>query len=366
MTKKVIAIVSVLKPVDDTRNFEKIAVTISNTNKYDINIIGFSTKKIPSYPNITFHPVFSFQRTSFKRIVASIKILKIILKLKPEVIIVTCAELLIVMVLNKILFGYKLIYDIQENYYLNIIYTPTYPAIIRYPLASWVRLIELLTAGWIDHYILAERVYKCQLKFTSGKSVVIENKAIIPEEIKKNVSPKQVRLSFVYAGTISEHYGIFDAIHFIKELKTELDDIQLTIIGYVSLQKSYRRLIKETKDCPYISIIGGDILVPHNQILMEMKKAEFCVLPYQKNKSTEGRIPTKLFECLAMEKPVIITPNPAWDSIIRENNAGIIYDFSSDVRQVLDQLHRKFYGNNLASKNYWEGYSADLLHLMEN
>ena len=52
MTKKVIAIISVLKPVDDTRNYEKVAASISNTNKYDINIIGFSANKKPANPNI--------------------------------------------------------------------------------------------------------------------------------------------------------------------------------------------------------------------------------------------------------------------------------------------------------------------------
>lgn len=44
MTKKVIAVISVLKPVDDTRNFEKVARSVGNTNKYDINIIGFTQK----------------------------------------------------------------------------------------------------------------------------------------------------------------------------------------------------------------------------------------------------------------------------------------------------------------------------------
>ncbi|MCK5102291.1 MAG: glycosyltransferase, partial [Cyclobacteriaceae bacterium] len=83
MTKKVIAIISVLKPVDDTRNFEKIARSLSNTNKYDINIIGFSTINIPSYPNIAFHPIFNLKRTSIKRLGVPVIIYKKLLKLKP-------------------------------------------------------------------------------------------------------------------------------------------------------------------------------------------------------------------------------------------------------------------------------------------
>jgi hypothetical protein len=33
---------SILKPVDDTRMFEKFGVSLGQTNKYDVNIIGFA------------------------------------------------------------------------------------------------------------------------------------------------------------------------------------------------------------------------------------------------------------------------------------------------------------------------------------
>ena len=365
MTKKVIAIVSVLKPVDDTRNYEKFARSIGNTNKYDINIIGFSTKNIPSNLNITFHPIFNFKRDSIKRLIAPIHIFRKLLKLKPELIIVTSSELLIVIVLNKILFGTKIIYDIQENYYRNIIYTNAYPALLKYPIALVVRTIELVSSLFIDQFILAEKVYLSQMKYLSKKAEVIENKALIPSHLKIIKQEDNENMVFVYSGTIAAHYGIFDAIDFIKNLKATINHIQFIIIGYAAKEKTYKKLQKAVHDLSYIKIIGGNRLVPHSQILTEMKRASFCLLPYQANKSTEGRIPTKLFECLVMEKPVIITSNPAWDSIINENNAGIIHDFKSESKALSNKLHKQFYGNNLSFQSMWGNSSDTLLKIVQ-
>lgn len=365
MTKNVIAIISVLKPVDDTRNYEKIASSISNTNKYDINIIGFSPKRIPVYPNITFHAIFNFKRTSIRRLWASISIWKVLLKLKPELIIVTTSELLIVSSLYKILFGTKIMYDVQENYYRNIAYTNLYPLLLRYPIAVAIRTIELVTSLFIDTNILAEKVYLSQMKYVSSKAIVIENKALIPDYVKNETRTGNKNLVLLYSGTIAEHYGIFDAIEFIKNLKMMIDDVQLIIIGYASQDKIYQKLLKQTKNLTCINIIGGNALVPHSQILMEMNKADFCILPYQTHRSTEGKIPTKLFECLAMEKPVIITPNSAWDSIITQNNAGIIHDFKSIDPSFLQQLQYTYYGNRMSSQYVWDQSSDKLIKVIQ-
>lgn len=365
MTKHVIAIISVLKPVNDTRNYEKIAKSISNTNKYDINIIGFSPKRIPTNSNITFHPIFNFKRTSIKRIGASISIWKKLLKLKPELIIVTTSETLIVSVLYHILFGAKIIYDIQENYFRNIAFTNTYPFLIRYPIAIFVRSIELAASLFIDKFILAEKVYLSQMKYLSSKAIVIENKALIPDYIKDETLTRNENLVFVYSGTIAEHYGIFDAVEFITKLKVTINHVKLVIIGYAAQDKIYRKLLKLTEKSRCIKIIGGDALVPHDQILMEMIKADFCLLPYQKHKSTAGRIPTKLFECLAMEKPVIITPNPVWNSIITQNNAGVIHDFKSIIPSFNQILSKTYYGNKLSTQYEWKQSSDKLIETIQ-
>ena len=358
MTKKVIAIISVLKPIDDSRNFEKLATTIGNTNKYEINIIGFSPKKIPSAANTIFYPIFNFQRLGLKRFTAPIKTFRKLLKVKPELIIVTCADLLMISALYKIIFGAKIIYDVQENYYRNILYSGAYPLIIKFPLAWGVRAIENLTSPFVDNFILAEKIYNIQLRFTSGRSIGIENKAVIPKSMNIDQQEKEQKISLLYCGTISSHYGIFEAVELIQRLSKSLKkSISLKILGYAS-QSRIRQKIKElSKQSDNIKVLSIDKLVPHNQIIEEMINADFCILPYQRNKSTEGRIPTKLFECLALERPVIINDNDAWNDLIVENNAGIIYDFAGSQAFPVEKLHQAYYGQNRSELYKWENNS---------
>ena len=338
MTKKVIAIVSVLKPVDDARNFEKIATSIGNTNKYDINIIGFSAKKLPDVENISFYPAFRFKRLSIKRLGAPVTIIKILLKLKPELIIVTCAELLSVICVYKILFGGKIVYDIQENYYRNIRYTNTFPLPIRIWLAWLVRLTESICSPLIDQFILAEKVYADQLKFIGRRYQVIENKAIIPSNLQTE-KPNHDGLTLLYSGTIARHYGIFEAIDFITKLRSIDNQASLRIVGFTADKRVLDCVKQLIIDKSFIELVTDNQPLPHQSILQEMINADFCLLPYLPNKSSEGRIPTKLYECLAMRKPVIIQQNPVYDKMISVNDAGIIHDFT--LNEIKDNLLSK-------------------------
>jgi tRNA 2-selenouridine synthase SelU len=69
----------------------------------------------------------------------------------------------------------------------------------------------------------------------------------------------------------------------------------MRIVGFAPDQKVYKRLLEKTQTCDYIKIEGGDKLVPHNQILKEIANADFCLLPYQKNKALKvGFLPNYL------------------------------------------------------------------------
>ncbi len=115
MAKFKILLASVLKTVDDTRMYEKIGMALAKIDKAEIHIVGFASNNVSSYDNIEFHGIFNFNRLSPKRLLASWKLWRLLLKLKPEVIIVNTHELLIVITLYRILFGCKLLYDIPEN-----------------------------------------------------------------------------------------------------------------------------------------------------------------------------------------------------------------------------------------------------------
>ena len=149
MKKRRIVLASILKPVNDTRMTDKMARSLAAVGSYDVHVIGFPAVGVESTSNITFHALLTFGRISLGRVAARWKVLKITLRLKPEVLIVNTHELLIVGIANRILFGTRFIYDIQENYGQNIRLTRTFPRGVRLLLAAAVRPPSMVTKGWV-------------------------------------------------------------------------------------------------------------------------------------------------------------------------------------------------------------------------
>jgi hypothetical protein len=53
--KRRIVLASVLKPVDDTRMFEKIGVSLAGADEAEVIIIGYPSQRPPTHQTITFH-----------------------------------------------------------------------------------------------------------------------------------------------------------------------------------------------------------------------------------------------------------------------------------------------------------------------
>lgn len=370
MKKTKVVVASLLKPIDDTRMFEKFGLSMAETNKYDINIIGFDSKNVRSAKGITFHPSLPFERMSFQRLIQPWKTFRKLIKVKPEVTIVNTHELLIVTSIYKILFGGKFIYDIRENYVKNIRETNVFPWPLRLPLSLWVRFKEWLSKPFIDYYFLAERVYQKQLPFLSKKSVVIENKyAPQAEESTAYRSPDPSYIDLLYTGTISESNGVFDAIDITKSLHLCNSKIRLRIVGYCALKRDLIRLKKEIEPYDFIELNGGDHLVPHSEIVEAIQKADFgFVLKKPNNGMNDDKILTRLFEYTANQLPILLLNNPTWVEFCEQFNAAIeVNPQDFNAQELLSKMkNTSFYTQGDTSTSLWNSEKEKLLDVLES
>ncbi len=372
--KRKIVIASLLKPVDDPRMYEKIALSMSQTNKYDINIIGFASKNIPHHPDIRFHPIFSFKRLSIRRVLSPLKYWQKILQLKPELIIVNTHDLLIVSCVYKTLFGSKIVYDVQENYMANIIWSSNLPKPLRTLLAFTVRLKEHLVKRMIIHFLVAERCYMNECSFISNTSTILENKARRKDMLLKrqNVDrpagkDHEEPLKLIYSGTIAESYGIFDCLHLTDNLISSGKNLHLTIIGYCPRRDTLEKLVLQIKNKPYITLIGGHHPVPHQEILRELQKADFALISYRLNPSNKNCMPTRVWECLAYKVPMLMKQDHPWVPLLHKYKAGIALDFSHPQISALPDLpDNTFYPQAVPDSFYWEWEAKKLLKSMES
>lgn len=365
MKRPVVAIASVLKPINDSRMYEKFGISLGETNKYDVKIIGFPAKNPDYAPNIDFIPLPPFKRTSWQRLLAPWRILRKLVHLNPDVAILTTHELLPVSLLFHLICRGKLLYDVQENYFLNIATQQIYPKILRYPLACLVRAVEWSTSPMIARYFLAEKIYVNQLPFISSKYQVLENKfqGDLPTQ-----PPVRGHQRLLFTGTIGPHTGIFTAICLAEKLHQADPKITLHIAGFCQHPPTLRKLKDILSDKPYVTTSDLSHPVAHQDILLEIQAADAGILFYDSHPSTLGKIPTKLYEYLALQLPFFMENREEWTMLTDQYPGAITFDISRDSgSELLERWHRTpFYRHTPGVEVTWDTEASLLLKIIKS
>ncbi|MEQ8361774.1 MAG: glycosyltransferase [Cyclobacteriaceae bacterium] len=339
MNKQKIVIASTLKPQDDTRMFEKMAVNLAGIGDNEIYVIGQVSEGITANQGIHFLGHKPVNRIGIGRWLLPFRILLKTIKVKPKLLIANTHELLIVSIANRILFGTQIVYDIQENYYRNILYSEALPWYLRRPLALWVRFKEKVTSPLFHHFILAEKAYEKELTFIGNRYTILENKTVPPKAISRpSISGK---INLLFSGTIASSTGIFEAIDLAEKLHQKDDRIHLTIIGYCALPSTREKVMEAIKNMSWITLKGLDHLVPHQEVLEEISKANFGIIYYPPSPHTEGSIPTKVYEYMAYQLPILTWQNQGFSQWVIQSKAGILVDNPEGL--LPSTLSEKFY-----------------------
>ncbi len=363
-----IVVASLLKPVNDSRMFTKITKSLITKSSYHVHLVGHVASLPEAAANLTFYPVFNFNRMDKKRLMVQVLFYKILVKVKPELIICNSPDLLPVSILYKIKFGCKLVYDVLENYYRNVSFTDAYPPVLRNLLGASYRGFEIASRPFIDHYFLAEQQYENEFWFSKGKSTVLENKyAPVSGISNEKKTGKKGKFNLIYTGTIARSYGVFEAIALTKALHQVDNRVKLSIVGFAPDLEVLNEVYHEIVTLPYIKVIGGNKMVPHSQVIEEIIGSDLALLPYHQDPHIKNCIPTKLYEYIATKTPMLIEHNDLWEKLCQKYNAAVFTNFSNtdNFAKLYEQLITKsFYANVDDAKFsdiYWHPSCHNLL-----
>ncbi len=303
---------------------EKMGQTIAASGQSDVTVIGYGCSHV-STPGLTGVPLGQFQRLGFSRWLARWRVYGLASRLRPQVLIFSTHELIFPAILLKVIYGTRIIYDVRENYHRNILHSEGLPAFLRWPLAVWVRFIEKLAAPAIDHFFLAEAGYEKEFRFFRGGWTVIENKATnsprLHETFRRGRPPAPsllrregvlVGTKLLFTGTLSESSGVFRAIRFAEKLHHYDATVRLTVIGYAASKSIQRRLREEASKKPFVQLVGIENLVPHAEITTAFCSADAAIISYPNLPQTVNSLPTKLFEYLQANLPILTEPHWPW------------------------------------------------------
>jgi glycogen(starch) synthase len=385
----VVVLASVLKPVDDTRMRGKFAETILQRPDVRVHVAGRGTgDDLPSdliQPRVFHNVIFWSSRLSLGRLAAHWRYWRLLRMLRPApaLVVVHAPELLPLTLLWRHLgAGRQFVYDIRENYALNIRSQDVYPKVVRQVLAAALRWVETQATRRAAAVVLAEASYADELPFLAAlpaeRVLLLENKY---QPQPGEVLPRTTRplpahtepLRLLFSGTIAVLTGVHEAIALARHLGAAWPGgVQLTIIGFCQQPALLAQLQQlAAAEAAWLTLIGGATLVPHAQVVAAIGRSHLGLLPYRPHPSTERCRPTKLFEYLAHGLPVLVPPNPLWVGPVQAHQAGLVVDFAqpaATAAQVAAALSTAvFYPAGPPTHDVlWASEGKKLGHLLES
>lgn len=364
MSKKSIAIISILKPVDDIRAYEKMAKSIAQNDSYIVHLIGYPSHKLPpNTPNIKLHPLPSFRKLSFERLSARNIVWKKLKDIRPDLIINTTHELLWTCLKSKWLLHSSIIYDIQENYFRNLWYQKNYPSIFSKPIALLTRIKETLFTSFFNHFFLAEKCYEDELSFLlDTKTTVIENKAL---HALSNASITNERPVFVFTGTLTKTNGILKCLELMDRIQQYDDRFVFKIAGHCPSQEIWDTIHQEQYDFIEKSISQSPI--NYQIVKLHIQEADYGLVCYELNPSNRGCMPTKVFEYVYAGVTCIYESGGAWSSFLDKERLGISIDYQQADVATLPKLLADLKPNTSFDKSQmtWDSESRKLIKVID-
>jgi glycosyltransferase involved in cell wall biosynthesis len=137
----------------------------------------------------------------------------------------------------------------------------------------------------------------------------------------------------MFLGTPRPHKGLEDVVHALKLLNR--DDVRFVVVGKGS-DLNYEKRLQE---------LGGEKvvlfdMVPFSEVPKLLAAADMVVLPQRRIIQAEGQIPAKLFDAMAMAKPIVATDVSDLAAIL--GDSGLICE-PEDHRDIADKISWMLY-----------------------
>ncbi len=145
--------------------------------------------------------------------------------------------------------------------------------------------------------------------------------SFIRKRKRKQLEIENLEIVLFYMGFLYNFSGLDEVIKSINKEQNKRSKIKLVIVGEGDQKKQLEDIIGKYKLKNKVLMLGWQ---PYEEIPALISSADICLLPAHNNRVMRDIVPIKMYEYLALGKPVIATPLPG---VIKEfgTNSGVIY-----------------------------------------
>ena len=205
---------------------------------------------------------------------------------------------------------------------------------------KFIRWIEKMSIRYADHVIVFSEAFyrvltmRC-LPPSKGSFIysVPDDRILNCGEYPPDEKRERNGFELLYHGTLLKRYGLQVLIQAIAILKEEIPNVHLEIIGEGEYRPALTDLVNRLGVQKQVCFRG---YLPYARIPQAIRNADAGIVPILRNQHTNLTIPIKLFEYVAMKKPVIATRMDAVQSIF--DDGSILFFESSDASQLVDRI----------------------------
>jgi glycosyltransferase involved in cell wall biosynthesis len=295
----------------------------------------------------------------------------------PVIQVHNLPDFLVLIAVVPKLFGAKVILDLHD------LMPEFYAARFDTHLQSWpVRLVrwqEQVSCRFADHVVTVTDLWRQTLinrGVPAAKASVVMNVADDRVFNRAAVVDSPVtddgQFRLIYHGNLTYRYGLDLALQAVDLVREKVPQIHLTIHGGGPYLETLIKLAKRLDIEEHVFFSTRS--VPTAELPRLIVRADAAVVPYRRDVFTDGILPTKLMEYVALGVPVIAAHTPAIDAYFDdtmvqfftpgdpEDLARCILALHED-RERLTQLAR---GADKFNQHYnWEKLSAEYIALVE-
>lgn len=204
-----------------------------------------------------------------------------------------------------------------------------------------LRLQERISCAFADQVITVTSLWRetlIQRGIPAEKIVVVMNVAndrIFQRQMRSNLpSGNGQPFRLIYHGTLAERYGIDLAIRAVDQLRASIPNIHLTIHG----KGEYLETLVQLKDQLDLDpcVVFSTQYMPIADLPKLIGKAHVGLVPYRQDIFTDGILPTKMMEYVAVGIPVVAARTAAISAYFDENM--VRYFTPGDVNDLANSI----------------------------
>ncbi len=240
---------------------------------------------------------------------------------QPRLVHLHDPELIILGLALKCL-GYRVVYDIHEDVPRQVLTKFWLPAIARKPVSWIISGIEWISARVFDAVVPATP--EIARRFPSRKTTIVQNFPIMDELVVTESTPYIERPPhFAYIGGITRIRGIHEMVDAMKYINLNGGkDIRLRLFG--SFQPiSLRTQVETAAGWQLVDYLGW---ANRSQVAQTLNNVRAGLAVLHPTRSYLDAYPTKMFEYMSVNLPVIVSDFPLWRRIVDDAGCGLLVD----------------------------------------